>query len=107
MFKLTMKSFQYQSKNVEVSPMLLLGYLFKKHMKDHWFILKIGTSLLHLEGGSFKRQCFTEDMFLGAIVQFSRSVVSDSLQPHESQHTRPPCPSAGPGVHSDSHPSSQ
>ena len=35
-------------------------------------------------------------------VQFSRSVVSDSLQPHESQHTRPPCPSPTPGVHSDS-----
>ena len=40
-------------------------------------------------------------------VQFSCSVVSDSLQPHESQHTRPPCPSPTPGVHSDSHPSSQ
>ena len=39
-------------------------------------------------------------------VQFSRSVVSDSLRPHESQHTRPPCPSPAPGVHSDSHPSS-
>ena len=37
-------------------------------------------------------------------VQFSRSVVSDSLQPHESQHTRPPCPSPTPGVHSDSRP---
>ena len=34
-------------------------------------------------------------------VQFSRSVMSDSLQPHESQHTRPPCPSPSPGVHSD------
>ena len=31
-------------------------------------------------------------------VQFSRSVVSDSLQPHELQHTRPPCPSPTPGV---------
>ena len=40
-------------------------------------------------------------------VQFSRSVVSDSLQPHELQHTRPLCPSPSPGVHSDSHPSSQ
>ena len=40
-------------------------------------------------------------------VQFSRSVVSDSLQPHESQHTRPPCPSPTPGVHSDSRASSQ
>ena len=40
-------------------------------------------------------------------VQFSRSVVSNSLHPHELQHTRPPCPSPTPGVHSDSHPSSQ
>ena len=40
-------------------------------------------------------------------VQFSRSVVSDSLRPHKLQHTRPPCPSPTPGVHSDSHPSSQ
>ena len=39
-------------------------------------------------------------------VQFSRSIVSDSLRPHESQHARPPCPSPSPGVHSDSRPSS-
>ena len=38
-------------------------------------------------------------------VQFSRSVVSDSLWPHESQHARPPCPSPTPGVHSNSCPS--
>ena len=35
-------------------------------------------------------------------VQFSRSVVSNSLQPHESQHAKPPCPSPTPGLHSDS-----
>ena len=40
-------------------------------------------------------------------VQFSQSVVSDSLWPHESQHARPPGPSPTPGVHSDSCPSSQ
>ena len=43
-------------------------------------------------------------------VQFSsvhHSLVSDSLRPHESQHTRPPCSSPSPGVHSDSRPSSQ
>ena len=39
-------------------------------------------------------------------VWFSRSVVSDSLWPHESQHARPPCPSPTPGVHSNSRPSS-
>ena len=40
-------------------------------------------------------------------VQFSCSVMSDSLRPHELQHARPPCPSPSPGVHSDSCPSSQ
>ena len=43
-------------------------------------------------------------------VQFSRSVVSDCLWPHESQHTRPPCVHSlcsTPGVHSNSCPSSQ
>ena len=40
-------------------------------------------------------------------VQFSCSVMSDSLQPHELQHTRPPCPSPTPGVHSDSCPLSR
>ena len=37
-------------------------------------------------------------------VQSSHSVVSDSLQPHELQHARPPCPSPTPGVHSNSCP---
>jgi len=40
-------------------------------------------------------------------IQFSHSVVSDSLRPHESQHARPPCPSPTPRVHWDSRPSSQ
>ena len=40
-------------------------------------------------------------------VQFSCSVMSNSLRPHESQHARPPCPSPTPGVHSDSRPLSQ
>ena len=40
-------------------------------------------------------------------VQFSSVAQSDSLRPHESQHTRPPCPSPTPGVHSNSCPSSR
>ena len=40
-------------------------------------------------------------------VQFSSSVVSDSLQPHKLQHGRPPCPSPIPGVHPNPCPSSQ
>ena len=39
-------------------------------------------------------------------VQFSHSVVSNSLQPHETQHARPPCPSPAPGVHPNPCPSS-
>ena len=44
-------------------------------------------AVVHLHNGIF------------SLVQFSRSVVSDSLQPHESQHARPPCPSPTPRVH--------
>ena len=40
-------------------------------------------------------------------IQISRSFVSDSLWPHELQHTRPPCPSPTPRVHSNACPSSQ
>ena len=40
-------------------------------------------------------------------VQFSHSVMSDSLWPHELQHARPPCPSPTPGAYSNSCPSSQ
>ena len=40
-------------------------------------------------------------------IKFSRSIMSDSLQPHEPQHTRPPCPSPTPGVYTNSYPLSQ
>ena len=39
--------------------------------------------------------------------QFNHSVMSDSLQPHEPQHTRPPCPSPTPRVHPNPFPLSQ
>ena len=43
----------------------------------------------------------------GLVSEFSCSVVSSSLWPHESQHARPPCPSPTPRVHSNSCPSSR
>ena len=52
---------------------------------------------IHMANGHMKR-CSTL-----LIIQFSRSVMSNSLQPHESQHTRPPCSSRTPRVHSDIH----
>ena len=56
--------------------------------------------------GSFKMSHFFAFSQFSS-VQSSRSVVSDSLQPHESQHARPPCLSPTPGIHSDSRPSGQ
>jgi len=50
--------------------------------------------------------CYHYLLFVTYSVQFSRSVVSDSLRLHESQHARPPCPSPTPGVHPNSCPSS-
>jgi len=50
---------------------------------------------------------YTHTLVKFSSVQFSRSVACDSLQPHESQHARPPCPSPTPGVHSNLRPSSQ
>ena len=54
-----------------------------------------------------KRRLLLGRKVMTNLVQFSHSVMSDSLRPHESPHTRPPCPSPIPGVHSDLHPLSQ
>ena len=63
------------------------------------------------ERGGERRGSFVKDATVLPVqfssVQFSCSVMSDFLGPHELQHARPPCPSPAPGVHSDSHPSSQ
>jgi len=67
-------------------------------------VLQKKNSLFFLEGQSFSIKFFN---WFTSSVQFSHSVVSDSLRPHESQHGRPPCPSPTPGVHPDSRPSSQ
>ena len=57
--------------------------------------------VVDVTGNRRKVQCSKEQYCISS-VQFSCSVVSDSLQPHESQHSRPPCPSPSPGAHSDS-----
>ena len=66
-------------------------------------ICNIYTVLLIIE---LTQSLVSRAIYLGS-VQFSRSVVSDSLGPHESQHTRPPCPSLTPRVPSDSRPLSE
>ena len=52
------------------------------------------------------RKGMSDELLRQPSVQFSHSVVSDFLQPHEMQHSRPPCPSPTPRVHPNSYPSS-
>ena len=58
------------------------------------------------DGGEGREVQEEGDICIGSD-QINRSVMSDSLRPHELQQARPPCPSPTPGVHSDSRPSSQ
>ena len=55
----------------------------------------------------FRLHMFLFLIFFSYSVQFSCSVMSDSLRPHESQHARPPCPSPTPRIHPNSCASSQ
>ena len=52
----------------------------------------------------FKKIRNTKGTFHASLVQFSHSVVSDSLRSHEPQHARPPCPSPTPRVHQNPRP---
>ena len=64
--------------------------------------LQMVTAAMKLKAG-----CSLEGKLWPTSVQFSRSVVSDSLRPHGLQHSGPPCPSPTPGVYSDSCPLSR
>ena len=66
-------------------------------------IIILKLELAPKSSGGFLKQNFLDL----SSVQFSHSIVSDSLRPHESQHARPPCPSPTPGVHSNWRPSSR
>ena len=65
--------------------------MYQDRKGHHFFVCFFGCS---------KRSCRSAS-------EISRSVMFNSLPPHELQHTRPPCPSPTPGVHSNSRPSSQ
>ena len=112
------KQFSYRIMWDRVEDPCLTGKMFSYAIKNEAFLKKINTETQSKWSGSWFTQCgqVIEPTFqviwiniyrFPSSVQFSRSVVSDSLWPHESQHARPPCPSPTPGVHSDSHPSSQ
>ena len=88
----------------------------KKYERSIWRQLYWGTStstsLVCNRKTNCMKKCYyfmSKSIFRLSIssIQFSRSVMSDSLQPHELQHTRPPCLSPTPGIHSNSRPSSR
>ena len=89
---------------------LKLGFSLKKVKKLHFSHTQdCGTKFTEVINANDLGAKYIKYIHLSPVssVQFSRSVVSDSLRPHESQHARPPCTSPTPGVHSDSRPSSQ
>ena len=92
----------YPGKNIEVGCCSLLQRVFPTQGLDSCLLL-----LLHWQADSLPLVPPGNPLKSYSSVQFSRSVVSDSLRPHESQHTRPPCLSPTPGLHSNSCPSSQ
>ena len=82
------------------------GNTYVMNSPEEKIILLIGLSKNCLACTLKERNSnYTDIQF--SLVQFSHSVVSDSLRPHESQHARPPCPSPTPGLYSNSCPSSQ
>ena len=78
-------------------------------IQDTWVMVESSDKMWSTgegKGKPLQYSCLENLMNSQLVSQFSRSVVSDSLRPHESQHARPPCPSPTPGVPSNSSPSS-
>ena len=87
--------------------------LCSKHMPDHLWVYISCSELQseHFESKGYFLSYYFCYYFYSCIsvnwissVQLGHSVMSDSLPPHESQHTRPPCPSPSPGLYSNSCP---
>ena len=101
--------------------LLVLGFCF---LGDFWSELVIGLFIISISSWfSLGRLNLSKNLSISSrlsillpfvvhhsllsVNQFSRSLVSDSLRPHELPQARPPCPSPTPGVHSNSCPSSR
>ena len=93
-------------------------FAFSIYFKLIWLCIKnsheqMYSNLLKLPAGLHWHRHLTYSPAVATVslsglssVQFSCSIMSNSLWPHESQHAKPPCPSPSPGVHSNSRPSS-
>ena len=87
-----------------------LGYIFLAQRGNVHLPVPLKSLMTTPQGDFTNRLCRKRHRILWLIfqlVQFSCSVMSDSLRPHELQHTRPPCPSPTPGVYPNSCPLSQ
>ena len=84
----------------------LLSSLQLNSMTQRACFLKAESALENMQNNEEKTRIYPFSTQFSS-VQFSLSVMSNSLQPHELQHARPPCPSPTPGVHPNSCPSSQ
>ena len=76
-------------------------------MSTHRYVQNSSVPSLPIEPSNQQTHTHTHTSLFLSSVQYSLSVVSDSLWPHELQHARPPCPSPTPGVHTNLCPSSQ
>ena len=75
---------------------------------SEWWRSRKGTTLKKISALLFSQCLFSGKAgLIGHSIQFSRSVMSDSLQPNKLQHASPPCPSPTPGVYSNSFPLSR
>ena len=86
----------------------LSTFLYIVYKNQSFYISKMikrPSNIIYLCVCMYVYICLCVSLYMS--VQFSCSVMSDSLRPHELQHSRPPCPSPTPGVHSDSRPLSQ
>ena len=107
-------------------PVLWLHFLFWKlfvkffcmfEKLDCFSLMRSGVSCLYVLNINPLQSIYFSNTFSHSVcwpfvlsvssVQFSRSVVSNSWRPHKLQHTRPPCPSSTPRVHSNSRPLSR
>ena len=90
--------------------MLASSLRHTKHYECYWRKISSPEKISTMPGAHRVLNTYLLNEWMGiqfSSVQFSRSVMSESLRPHESQHARSPCPSLTPGVHSNSCPLSQ
>ena len=99
-------------KSTEVGSLSLIQGIFLKGIELVSLVLLADSLPTELPGKPYQKTHIQNTNFLRPFhyvitVHLSRSVLSHSERPHESQHTRPPCPSPTPRVHSNSRPSSR